>query len=199
MTLLRRGEWNSKKKAEESGVDTGADSLLDILDLLPDLTGKAGEALVVNSAEDDIETAAIPSITGLLDETAHDLLDHTGLTGVIAPNFKTRASATNDIEEFLNKKVIAGTGITITEVHPTDVTITDEEHADYAAFVIGESIVSGSRFRLTAVACDTTDNYFEGVKGSAIVASDVFEDVGNTTAIYIGFGANCTQLSISLT
>lgn len=112
---------------------------------------------------------------------------------------KLKANSTGDIPEFLGKKIIAGTGITLTEIHPTAVTITDEEHATYSAFVAGETITSGSRFKLTAADCDTTDNYFAGVKGSAIVANDVFEDVSNTSAVYIGNGSNCTQIEIKLT
>lgn len=156
--------------------------------------------LYLATATDDYRDLAVSDGTDLvefLDENEHALIDHTGFPGVPALDGKGKV-ATGDISEFLNKKIIAGDGIEVSIITPVAVTMTDEEYADYAAFVTGESTVSGSRFSLAASDCDTTNNYFAGVKGSAIVANDIFEDVSNTTAIYIGNGANCYQLSISV-
>lgn len=96
-------------------------------------------------------------------------------------------ASSGDYPEYLNTKLRAGTGITTTLELPTSITLVDEAYADYAAFVVGESITAGDRFALGGDA-DTTDNYFAFSKGGGrpLVAGDIFEDSALSSATYLG-------------
>lgn len=67
--------WQTPSAGHTQGTDTGLD------------TGGGhavtAETIVHHIAETTTAHGGIPSIVGLLDETAHDILDHTGLTGVL--------------------------------------------------------------------------------------------------------------------
>jgi hypothetical protein len=63
----------------DAGLDTGGGHAV------------TAETIVHHIAETTTAHGGIPSIAGLLDETAHDILDHTGLTGVIAYTHPTGA------------------------------------------------------------------------------------------------------------
>lgn len=192
------------------GIDKNGDVTIDAKDVLPSQTNNSGKVLGTNgtAASWTTPTAAgsnvtidtqnfelnyigttAQDVTGEIDGYIQDLQADKGLV-------KTQGG---DLLETLGTKLIAGTGITLSVVTPTAVTMTDEEYANYAAFAAGESISSGERFRLTTAAIDTTDDYFAGVKGSALEANDIFEDVGGIGANYLCTQANTYQIKIALT
>lgn len=198
LNLFRRGTWNPKKKAAAAGVDTGADSILDISDLAT--VGIANNNLVkINAADVAVDDFPRFTATGVKGLSASEVLEAIGAEPAKGEddNFVTDEekaaigdgkvkTSLGDSAELLAAKLRAGTDITLTTEAPTEVTMTDEQYADYAALIAGESIAAGDRFTLVNGANDTANNYLAGQKGSAVIAGDVFQDSLNATAIYLG-------------
>lgn len=137
--------------------------------------------------EADEITVDASGFSGLLSETDTDVQTALGtLDGVTIPTLDGKvATAANDTNEYLNTKIRAGAGITATADTPTEVTMADEQYADYAALVVGESIAAGDRFTLMA-ATDTGDNILAFVKSGELEVGDTFQDSAQTTVSYLG-------------
>jgi hypothetical protein len=118
-----------------TGSGTGSSTFIGLTDVPASFTGSGTYIVRVNGAETALEFVElstletdpvfttwlsttppaypgdIPSIVGLLDETAHDLLDHTGLTGIPAAQIQSDWNQTNNalLDYIKNKPTIPST------------------------------------------------------------------------------------------
>lgn len=130
---------------------------------------------------------SIPSITGLLDETAHDLLDHTGLTGIPAAYSLPTASTT-----VLGGVKVDGTTVTITD----GVISSSGSGMTNPMATAGDIIIGGTNGTPTRLA-KGTDGQLIGYVGGTVAPVDAAGGFDPLVAEYIVTGSPRTDVIFS--